>query len=355
MRLTNPFWSLPIADLFETLLPDFVLAFAFFTGAAYAVLGKRFDLQRPAVAMSATIGMALSVGLVWWEQSTRISMRDLGPIALGFAVLMLALVLYQAIRQVGGSWAGAGIALGVVILITKVVELRMPLDAEVLQTVTIAALIAGTLAFLLHRSRTMTQVSKDPVLSAVRHDMSDLYKDRRISKGLGNALKKVRNRGKDLKRNPEQGQDISVKLKRMLPAEGRLTERMAALRAKAHRIRNGHIARLEETRHVYSKLPTARKKQAAAKLAERYRKMIGADTRLERLDKAVAQTEQQIRELTQQGRIYAQRNDFPRLNEALEKAQKLQKHNTRLFKLIQRTENKLCAIATQVANEVKKP
>ena len=64
MRLGNPFEELAIGRFFETLLPDFVLAFAFFTSVCYAVLGKRFGQQRPAIAMSAAIGFALSVGLV---------------------------------------------------------------------------------------------------------------------------------------------------------------------------------------------------------------------------------------------------------------------------------------------------
>ena len=34
-----------IGEPFETLLPDFVLAFAFFSALAYAVLGRRFDRQ----------------------------------------------------------------------------------------------------------------------------------------------------------------------------------------------------------------------------------------------------------------------------------------------------------------------
>jgi len=67
-------------ELFETLLPDFVLAFTFFTSVCYAVLGKRFGRQRPAIAMSATIGFALAVGLVWWEEANDFSIRDLGPV-----------------------------------------------------------------------------------------------------------------------------------------------------------------------------------------------------------------------------------------------------------------------------------
>jgi len=87
MRLGNPFEDLGIGQFFETLLPDFVLAFAFFTSICYAVLGKRFGQQRPTITMSATIGFALSVGFVWWEQANDFSIRDLGPIAIGLRSL----------------------------------------------------------------------------------------------------------------------------------------------------------------------------------------------------------------------------------------------------------------------------
>ena len=105
-----------INELFETLLPDFVLAFAFFTSVVYAVLGKRFDHQRSAVTMSATIGFALSTGLVWWEQTRGFSMKNLGPIAVGFSAIVLALVMYKSIQHIAGSWAGVGISIGVCII-----------------------------------------------------------------------------------------------------------------------------------------------------------------------------------------------------------------------------------------------
>ncbi|NLF02799.1 MAG: hypothetical protein GX601_17670 [Anaerolineales bacterium] len=108
MRLANPFPELALGELLDTLLPDFVLAFAFFTALAYAVSGKRFDRQRPAIVMSAVIGLSLTVRLVWWERQNDLSIRDLGPLAVGFAIIILASVMYQAIRQTGGSWAGVG-------------------------------------------------------------------------------------------------------------------------------------------------------------------------------------------------------------------------------------------------------
>ena len=289
MRLGNPFEDLAIGQFFETLLPDFVLGFAFFTSVCYAVLGKRFGQQRPAIAMSATIGFALSVGLVWWEQANEFSIRDLGPIAIGFAVIILAFVMYHAIGQVGGSWAGAGIALGASILIAKVLELNIPLAREVIQTVMIVALIVGILSFLSHRHHNYPKLQYSrPFVKDIRHDMSDLYRDKRLSNSLTKKMKNIRQRTEKLDEHPEANRDILLQLRKILPAEGWLTQRMAQLRAKAHRIRNGHTARLKETRHLVAKLPTSAKKKVTSELADRYRHIIGIDNRLQRLDSAVA-------------------------------------------------------------------
>ena len=355
MRLVNPFDDPVIAGLMNTALPDFVLAFAFFTSIAYAVLGKRFQLQRPAIAMSAAIGLALSAGLVWWEQAKGVSIRNLGPIAVGFAIIVLALVIYGAIRQIGGSWAGAGIALGACILVANVLEISLPLAPQTLQTITVVALIAGVLAFLLHHRSSYASYTRgrEPAPAEVRHDMSDLYRDRRVSKRLTKGLHKLRHETRDLNEHPEETQQVLMQLQRMLPAEGWLTQRMAELRAKAHRIRNGHIARLDETRDAFSQLPPSAKKRAAANLADRYNQIVGIDTRFERLDKAVAATEQGVRQLTRQAQVSAARHDYPALREALKAAERLQRHNSRLIKLIERTESRLSAVAKEAAREVK--
>ena len=263
MRLENLFYDLNLYELMDSLLADFVLAFAFFTSVVYAVLGKRFGKQRPAIAMSAAIGLALSTGLVWWERAKDFSIRDLGPIAVGFAILLLAFVKYQAVRQVGGSWAGAGIAIGAAIIIAKLLELNLFIDTEILQTLTIVALIAGILAFVYHtRGHTIHFPHVSTILPNVRHDMSDLYRNQHLSNQLTKRMRKLRNKANVLNEHPQETADVLLQLERMLPAEGYLTQRMAVLRTKAHRIRNGHIARLEEIRHVFAKLPTAAKKKA---------------------------------------------------------------------------------------------
>lgn len=343
-----------IEELLDSYLPDFVLAFAFFTSIAYAVLGKRFEQQRPAIAMSAAIGFALSIGLVWWEQVNGLSVKDLGPIAVGFAILVLAFVMYQSIRQIGGSWAGVGVTLGACILIAQVRQFRMPVAPEIIQTITVVALIIGLLAFLSHtKSHSVRFPQLQPDLPRIRHNMSDLHRERHLSDQLGKGMKKVRRQSGTLNERPKDAGNVLLQLKRMLPAEGHLTEKMAQLRAKAHGIRKGHIARLEESRHVFAKLPTPAKKKAASELATRYNQRVGIDTRLERLDKAVAENEKRIRDLTRQAQAYTAKYDHQKLYQTIKAAEKLQHHNSKLFKTIEQTENKLSAIAKKVAKEVK--
>jgi len=183
--------------------------------------------------------------------------------------------------------------------------------------------------------------------------MARLFRERHLSDAIERRLNGLGKQSKAFRDRPDEAEDIAQQIKKMLPAEGYLTERMAQLRAKAHQIRNGHIARLDETRHVFAALPTPAKKKAAAELAAGYDQMIGIDTRLERLDKAVAENERRIRELTQKAQERAARYDHRGLVDCLKHAERLQKHNSRLFKIIERTEARLTALARQIAARAK--
>jgi len=81
--------------------------------------------------------------------------------------------------------------------------------------------------------------------------------------------------------------------------------------------------------------------------------MVGIETRLERLDHAVAENEKRIRELTAKAREYTAKYDHQQLCHTLKAAEKLQHHKPKLFKVIERTEHKLSAIAKEVAKELK--
>ena len=352
MKLDNPFHQLAIGELFETLLPDFVLAFAFFAALSYAALSRRFNHQRSAVAISGAMGFALSVGLVWWEQGKGLSVRDLGPIAVGFAIIVVAFVMYQAIRQVGGSWAGAGIALGAALLISTLLGLDWALNPQVLQSTMTVALVAGITAFLLHRDwHAHAPRPSRLVLRHARHDMSDLEQGRRLSDRLGRRLHNLRSRAERAHAEPGDAQDILQQLHDMLPAEGWLTERLAELRAKAYRMRQGHVARLEELRDLAGSLPSDAKKRLSDELRSVYTDL-GLDTGMDRLDRAAVQVEKRVRELTKAAQQAAAAYDFRKLSELLKAAEKLQQRNTNLFKRIERTEKSLVTAARKAAKGV---
>ena len=343
----------PISELFATLLPDFVLALTFFMALTYAVLSRRLQHQRPAVAVSATMALALSTGLVWWEQSNGFSIRDLGPIAVGFAIILVAFVMYQAIKQVGGSWAGAGIAFGASLLVSKLLGLGWMLDPEIIHTVITAALVVGVLAFMMHRNwRGPALTTRRVRLPSVRRGVRELRQGRRLSDRLGRRLHDVGRQTENLHERPADAGNVALQLKRMLPAEGWLAERLAKLREKAYRMRQGHVARIEEIRELAAKLPTAGKKRLSGQLRDLY-KELGLETRLERLDKAAAANEKRIREITKEAERATAAYDYRKLHDLLKAAEELQKHNSSLFKIIERTEKKLDSTARKAAKNAE--
>lgn len=345
MAPTFPFLDFAFGDIFNSILPDFVLAFTFFTAVVYAVLSRHFGDQRPAVAMSAALGMALSVGLVWWEYANGYSIRDLGPIAVGFATVILAGVIYQSIRGVGGNWAGAGIAIGACLLIGWTLGLDRHVDRGIIQSLVTVLLTVGVIAFLLHRHGNVRgALPAFSSLADARHDMSDLYKDERVAHKLNHDLKHLKREARHLAKHPDEGRreasDIMVQLKRILPAEGWLTERMARLRTKMHLAGKGAVERIEGLQKQFGKLPPKARQAAAENLRNAYTQL-HLDRRLERLDAAVAENERRIRDLMERARQYMEAHDYPRLATVLEEASRLQKHNTKLFAIIDHTEARL--------------
>ena len=229
------------------------------------------------------------------------------------------------------------------------------MDWQIVQTIIVVALIFGLLAFMSHRHRSFAHTCPTkPNLPDIKHTMADLYRERHLSKKLDHGLRKVRKQANALNEHPEEAPAISLQIKRMLPAQGYLTEKMVQLRAKAHSIRKGHVARLEETRHVFAATPTSARKKASAELAARYNQMAGMDARLERLDRAVAENESRIRQLTQEAQRYSANYDYQKLVNCLKQAEKLQHHNSKLIKIIDRTEAKLASVAKDAARQVKK-
>jgi hypothetical protein len=344
--------ELPFGPIFQTLLPDFVLAFAFFTALSYAVLARRFEHQRSAIVMSAAVGIALAIGLVWWEQEQGWSVRNLGPVAVGFTVILLAMILFQGTRQMGGSWAGAAIAFGASLLIAGV--LGLPWASGTFQALALLALIVGVVMFVLHMHRGATHIHPLPKaavlqVDAVRHDMGDLYEDEHVGDRLQKRLGLLRDEARHVEDHPQQASELMEQLRRILPAEGWLTERLAQLRARAHLIREGHIHQLQELQQFATILSPEARKTVASELTSGYQAIVGIDERIERLDNAVAENERRIRDVTSQAREALARYDYARLRDLLDTADKLQRHNQKLLRNIEHTEKKLTCLVETVA------
>jgi hypothetical protein len=355
MALDSPFSDLAIGRLFESLLPDFILAFAFFTALTYAVLGQRFGHQRPAIAMSAAVGLALASGLAWWEYDHGWSVRNLGPIAIGFAVILLAMIMFQGIRQTGGTWSGALLAFGASILVAWILGADWPVPGEIVQTLAIVALVVGIVLFVIHLRGPGHPVSFVPPsagreLSDVRHDLHDLRKDERVGEQIDSFLVDLRRHTDIFVRHPDDAPNILAQLRRILPAEGWLTQRVAQLRERAHHWHKGHLARLDELKHLVGKLPPEARKQAAEEMAARYEEL-KLDQRLERLDWAVAESEKRIRQLTLDAEQAVARYDYGKVNELLEAAERLQTQTDKLLRIIDRTEQKLGKVAQDLAKK----
>jgi hypothetical protein len=349
----NPLEYLAYGDWLDTFLPDFVLAFALFTALTYAVLGRRLGLQRPAVAVSAALGAALAAGLVWWEQVNGLSIRNLGPIAVGFAMIVLAGVIYQSIRHVGGNWAGAGIALGACILVGWTLGIDWPVESEIMQTVAGVTLTVGILAFLIHRKGDLGGIRAPKTEFAdVRHDMRDLEEDGGISEKLTRGFRRLRRKADVLSDHPQDAGDVMLQLRRMLPAQGWLTERMARLRTRAHLARKGHIARIDELQSMIGELPAKSKAKVSRELRVRYHEL-KIDERIERLDRLVASNERSVRDLTQQAQAHLASHDYQKLVDILKAAENTQKRCTRLINLIERTEKKLLTVAEDAAKKAR--
>ena len=284
-------------------------------------------------------------------------MRTLGPLAVGFALILLGMVMFQAIRQAGGSWAGAGIALSASILVGWALGFNWMLPPKIVQTVTTVALIIGVLAFLRHHQGLASNVHLPPVppraeAATVRRDLSGLYEARQVDQGIRSELARARREVKVSQDRPQERGELVLRLRRTLPAEGWLTERLAKLREHAQYVRQGHLARIDQLRSAMKKLPASARIRASQELVARYAEL-ELDARLDRLDRAVAANERRIRVLTAEAKESLGKSDYRKLDTLLKAAEKLQKHNAALLGLIENAEQKIGLIGQEIAKRIE--
>jgi len=347
------FGGLPFGDLLGTLLPDFVLGFTFFTALCYGVLGKRLEHQRSAAAMSASLGLALTVGLVWWEYANGWSIRNLGSVAVGFALFALAGVIFQSTRQIGGSWSGAAIALCAAYLVGTALGVPWPVEGLLSVVVVLLLILAAVGGVLFHRRGSVNlPTPQGPRIEspAVAGNLHELLRDLRGSEQIGSQFEHLRNAANWLGRSGDVDKQIRTQLHRVLPEEGWLTRQMARLRGKAQLIRAGHLRRIKELDKYINALPADARKTAVRQAKDLYRE-VEMDRRIERLDKAVAAAEKRIIEVTQKTYRALEGHNYRVVPSLLDRAGTLQKHNTKLIRIIIRTEERLLAMSRKALLE----
>ena len=381
MDLEQALRRLPIGPLFDSLLIDFILAFTFFTALTYAVFGRRFPRPRPAVAMSAAVGLSLAVGLVWWLHQRGLSARNLGPVAVGFFIIVLAMVLFQALRQIGGTWSGAALALGGSLFVAALLDATFLIDGGTVQAFALLTLIVGVVLFFLHPRKSPETWppetaprntpnaggapkgnSRGPTIDLsgvlrrredVRRDLSDVHTDRLVGQRLQDGLHHTKTQTDDLLTHPEHTSTVLTQVRTLLPAEGWLTERLARLRAHAHHVREGHLAELEQTKALCRRLPKEVRRVLAAQTVAGYGKIVGIETRIDRLDAAAAEVERQVRRLTTAAEAALGQHQPEQAERMLAEAEKTQGHATRLLRRIEHTEQKLMRVVDRIAKKMK--
>lgn len=340
-------FELQLFWIVDTLWVDFLLAFTTFAGIAYAVLHERLAHRRPAAAVAAAFGFALAVGLVWWEYDHGLSVRNLGPIAIGFAVLLLGGVIHWSLKLVAGRISSAAFAVIACIAIAWALGAADWVQTELVALVLVAAAVLAVGSLLAHRAHHPVGRPQTP---GSRRYATGLRDTRNMAGRITRRLSRVRRKIRGLRRHPDRATGVMIRLRQVLPEEGRLTSRLSQLRARAHHIRQGNVARIQEVREAVGRLPKVARRKAGEELAARYQEL-QLDVRMERLDRTAAAIEQRVRELTlEAGRRLAD-GDRERAEEMIQRAVKLQRQESRLLKLIERTERRIQSLARETVEK----
>lgn len=353
MVLPAVFAGAALPTFMDSVLVDFTLAFTFFTALCFAILGRRFERERSAAAMSVALGLALSIGLLWSEWEYGISIRDLGPLSLGLIVVVLAGVVFQAIRHVGGGWAAGGFAVTVALFMSWAFGSPILIPSSLVQVIVTVALLGGVVVWLAYARRDVGQnylVARTPEFVRGRPHQGD--HDGQLADRLAGRLSDLRRRVGADPRRPEFARDVMERLQQILPDQGVLTRHLAELRKKMRLARDGHAYRINELAGNYARVPPEARARINAELRVRWAQF-RLDERLERLDSAAAENERRIADLTRQARQLLAAGDRSRLVAAINAAATLQQHNARLIRAIERTEDQLLSLARQAAQAAR--
>lgn len=313
--------------------------------------------------------------MVAWEINSGWRIADLGPIAAGFALIIIAAVVYYAMQKVGGRWAGVLTALGAAALIGQVLSLPglSGLFHGVLLPLAGIGLLAAGVMRLMHHQQSFSPLRSAPFdvplqsplassptynsaqapVDEVResqdqvHAIDDVH---RLADRIERSLSDAERWGRALPAQPDLAKLIRQHLATLLPATQDITRRLAQLRAHTERVRLGHLAKIRRIAPQVPRLDPLAARAASQRLRDLYREARLGE-RIDRLDRAAVLAEQQI---TQTLQAVDQLLDAARYDEAasrLHQAARLGKQTRKLIHQIEKQQKHVLALAIDSARQ----
>lgn len=372
--LVDAIFDLPYRLPGDGLVIDFMIALVFFTALSFAILHRRFEHKRSAAVMSAALGTSLAIGLMAWELRSGLRLSNLGPIAAGLGLVMIAMVIYQAIRRVGGNVAGGATALGATLLIGQVLAipwLQQLFHGILGPLIAIGLLAAGTIKLMMytqHKGRstwanplsntrlstgdsaTYDQKSAPQMVAETAnetarqvHEIDDVQ---RLNQRMDQHLKLSEQNARMLPAQPQLAAILRRQLAALLPEAQMITRRLADLRAKAQMLRMGHLAKIRRLAPQIPKLPPDAARLASAQLREAYQEA-RLEERIGRLDQAAVHAEKSIAEVILKVNQMLDAGRYDHAAKTLIHSEKLAGQVQRLMKQIDRDEKKVLALAVR--------
>ena len=351
MALSLSLWDIEAGWglLLESWLIELALGFTFFSALAYSVLIHRFDHPRSVAAMAGSIGLALGSGLAAGARVGGWSVTDLGPAAAGIAMLVIVVVVYQAFMRFAGHVVAALAALLTALLILAMIGPFVPVARNLAATLMLLGMIAG-LGWMVFRFGGNHRLKTPPLSPArVEADLAEVRDLRQHMQSMGRQIDELKSNSLWLEREPVLAEQVKRRLEQMLPEQGQLTRRLSHLRQMMHRARRGEVMQVKALEKAFKQLP-ADARAAAAKRLRRQCNEASLVRRLDRLDRAVAEAERRLKEVTTGIERALDERRFRDVSPLMDGAQKLQHQMQNLIVRIERTEHQLLQIVRQGAS-----
>ena len=323
-QILEPFREIDIASTYQQnyLFIDFVIYLLIFVGLSKFVFGKRFS-GNGGKAISVGVGLILSLSMSVFSYTTGFSIGSFGPLAAIILVLLVGMLFFSFIRQMGGSSVNSGI--GAFIVTYFMMRSVTPELYEWISKHAFAAWIDAVLMlsipyllYLLIRrfipslssknKNSIMESFKNPEIEKVKdNELTSLENKEELEKASDKAEKKVDKKEKlitkDLKSiinllqqkspSPEVTSDIVKILTDLQSQDNEQLRLLNQLKLLNKKLSNWHINGFKQLSRIYNKLSLKDKKNLKEAI-QREQSTIIENRQIEDLDKQINQYYEQF-------------------------------------------------------------